>query len=382
VTSGPRQPVPPGRPDAGPAADSVPRSVQLSAAWSWRLLLIAAATAVGLWLLSYFKVIAVAVAIALLLSVLLAPVSSWLQRRARLPRTVAAVVCVFGLLGVIGGLLTLAGSSIVNGFSDLASQASAGIDTMVRWLSTGPLQLSADQIQGYRAQVSSSLSSNASSLLSGALSVTTTIAHLAAGTLIALFCTLFFLFDGGRIWGWLVGLLPQAARPRAHEAGRRGLVALGAYTRTQILVALVDAVGIGIGAAILQVPLALPLATLVFVGSFIPVVGALVSGFVAILVALVAHGPAVALLMLAVVLLVQQIEGHLLQPLLMGHAVSLHPVAVLLAVAAGSIAAGIVGALFAVPLAAVLNTVFLYLHGHDKYPELGSRPLAGLRAQV
>lgn len=382
MTSGPRQPVPTGRPDARAIVDSVPRSVQMSAAWSWRLLLIAASTAVALWLLSYFKVIAVAVAVALLLSVLLAPVCGWLQRRARLPRTVAAVVCVFGLLGVIGGLLTLAGSSIVNGFSDLASQASAGIDTMVRWLSTGPLQLSADQIEGYRAQVSSSLSANASSLLSGALSVTATIGHLAAGTLIALFCTLFFLFDGGRIWGWLVGLLPQAARPRAHEAGRRGLVALGAYTRTQILVALVDAVGIGIGAAILQVPLALPLATLVFVGSFIPVVGALVSGFVAILVALVAHGPAVALLMLAVVLLVQQIEGHLLQPLLMGHAVSLHPVAVLLAVAAGSIAAGIVGALFAVPVAAVLNTVFLYLHGHDTYPELGSRPLAGLRAKA
>lgn len=359
--------------------DALPRSVQLSAAWSWRLLLIAAATAAGLWLLAFFKVIAVAVAVALLLSVLLTPVSRWLSVRARFSRVWAAITSVAGLLLVIGGLLTLAGSSIVNGFADLASQASAGIDTLVDWLSTGPLQISADQIDVYRQQISTSLNDNASSLLSGAVSVTTTLGHVGAGTLIALFCTLFFLIDGGRIWAWIVGLLPTPARQRTHEAGRRGLVALGAYTRTQILVALVDAVGIGIGAAILQVPLALPLATLVFLGSFIPIVGALVSGSVAILVALVAHGPVVALAMLAVVLLVQQIEGHLLQPLLMGHAVSLHPVAVLLAVAAGSMAAGIVGALFAVPVAAVLNTVLLYLHGHDKYPELGTDPFVGTR---
>ncbi len=173
------------------------------------------------------------------------------------------------------------------------------------------------------------------------------------------------------MWSWVVNLLPRSVRERVHQAGRRGLVTLSAYTRTQILVALVDAVGIGIGAAILRVPLALPLATLVFVGSFIPIVGAIVTGAVAVLVALVAHGPVIALIMLGVVLLVQQLEGHILQPFLMGHAVSLHPVAVLLVVTAGSMAAGIVGALFAVPIAAVLNTVVLYLHGHDKFPQLG-----------
>ena len=361
-------------------AESLPRSVQLSAAWSWRLLVIVAATAVGLALLAYFKVIAVAVAVALLLSVLLTPVARWLERRARFPRGAASATAVVGLLVVVGGLLALAGSSIANGFADLAGEATAGIDKLVAWLSDGPLQLSADQIAGYREQLSSSVSENTSSLLSGALSVTTTIGHVAAGTLITLFCTLFFLIDGRRIWTWLIGLLPQVARNRAHEAGRRGLVALGAYTRTQILVALVDAVGIGIGAAILQVPLALPLATLVFLGSFIPIVGALVSGSVAVLVAIVAHGPIVALLMLGVVLLVQQIEGHVLQPLLMGHAVALHPVAVLLAVATGSLAAGIVGALFAVPIVAVLNTVLRYLHGHDSYPALGTDPLAPPRA--
>ncbi|HEY8721151.1 AI-2E family transporter [Pengzhenrongella sp.] len=357
--------------DRRPVTDSVPRSIQLSAAWSWRVLAIAAGTSLVFWLLQYFKILAVAVAIALLLTVLLTPVARWLRERARFPRALAAAVTMVVLLGVIGGLLTLAGSSIANGFSDLASQATAGIDQMIHWLSSGPLQLSADQIEGYRHQASASLSKNASSLLSGAVSVTTTLGHVATGAVIALFCTFFFLLDGGHIWAWLVGLLPRAARERAHEAGRRGFVALGGYTRTQILVALVDATGIGIGAAVLQVPLALPLATLVFVGSFIPIVGALVSGSVAILVALVAHGPGIALVMLGVVLLVQQIEGHVLQPFIMGHAVSLHPVAVLLAVAGGSMAAGISGALFAVPIAAVLNTVILYLNGHDSYPALG-----------
>lgn len=369
----------PGRVSVG---DSLPRSVQLSAAWSWRLLAIAAASAAVLWLLAFFKVIAVAVAIALLLTVLLTPVQRWLQARVRFSRVAASATAVLGLLAVVGGLLTLAGSSIINGFADLADQAVAGIDKLISWLSDGPLQLSASQIEAYRSQASASLSENASSLLSGALSVTTTIGHVATGTLIALFCTFFFLLDGGRIWDWLVGLVPRVARERTHEAGRRGLFALGGYTRTQILVALVDATGIGIGAAILQVPLVLPLATLVFIGSFIPIVGALVSGSVAILVALVAHGPVVALLMLGVVLLVQQIEGHVLQPLLMGHAVSLHPVAVLLAVAAGSMAAGIVGALFAVPVAAVLNTVVLYLHGRDKYPALGTDTPAPPRAET
>lgn len=380
--SQPRSITPMPAPARGLLDDALPRSVQLSAAWSWRLLVIVAATAVGLWLLNYFKVIAVAVAVAVLLSVLLTPVARFLRERIRFSRVAASATSVVGLLVVVGGLLTLAGNSIVNGFADLASEATAGLDTLIGWLSTGPLQISASQIEAYRQQATTSLSDNTASLLSGALSVTTTLGHVGTGAIIALFCTLFFLIDGRRIWFWVVGLLPLSARQRTHEASRRGLVALGAYTRTQILVALVDAVGIGIGAAILQVPLALPLATLVFIGSFIPIVGALISGSVAILVALVAHGPVVALAMLAVVLLVQQIEGHLLQPLLMGHAVSLHPVAVLLAVAAGSMAAGIVGALFAVPIAAVANTVLLYLHGHDKYPDLGTDPFVSARAEA
>ena len=361
------------------AEQSVAPSVRAAAAWSWRFLLIAGASAALFWIIGFFQVIVVSVAVALLLTVLLAPVSRFLHHRVRFPRGLAAITSVLLLLAVVAGLVVIAGRSIARGFGDLYDQASQGVDEALDWLSTGPLQLSTDQLDDLVQQGRDQISSNADSLVSGALSVTTTVGHVAAGTLITLFCTFFFLLDGRTIWAWLVGLLPVPVRERVHQAGRRGIVTLSGYTRTQILVAFVDATGIGIGAAILGVPLALPLATLVFVGSFIPIVGAVATGAVAVLVALVSQGPVVALIMLGVVLLVQQIEGHVLQPFLMGHAVSLHPVAVLLVVAAGSLAAGIVGALFAVPIAAVLNTVVLYLHGHDKFPQLGTEDHVTLR---
>jgi len=357
--------------EAAPVAASIPRPVQLAAAWAWRVLLIMAATAVGVWAVSVLKTIVVPVAIAILLAVLLAPVARLLRERVRLPRALAAGVSLIGLLALVGGLLTIAGNSVVRGFSDLGDQAAQGVEEVTLWLAEGPLHLSAEQIESYIDQIGSSVSANSGGVVSGALSVTTTLGHVAAGGLIALFCTFFFLLDGGTIWRWCVGLLPVQARARAHQAARRGLVTLGAYTRTQILVAFVDAVGIGIGAAVLGVPLALPLSILVFIGSFVPFVGALVTGSIAVLVALVSQGPGAAVIMLVIVLAVQQIEGHVLQPLLMGHAVSLHPVAVLLAVATGSFLAGVVGALLAVPVVAVLNTVVLYLSGHDKFPTLG-----------
>ncbi len=369
--------------DAGVRSEGqgVPPSVRSAAAWSWRLLLIGAVLAVLLWLLSELKVVVVPIAIALLLTVLLGPLVSWMQRRLHLARGAAVAISLFGLIALVAGLLTLAGRSIVSGFTELWDQASQGVDKLTTWLAEGPLQLTTSDISNLVDRVQNSLSGGGSQLVNGALNATTTVAHVAAGALITLFCTFFFLLDGRSIWAWVVGLMPRGSREHIHQAGRRGVVTLGAYTRTQILVAAADALGIGIGAAILQVPLALPLAVLVFLGSFIPIVGAVVTGSIAILVAFVSNGPASALWMLAVVLAVQQLEGHVLQPFLMGHAVSLHPVAVLLSVAAGSFVAGIVGALFAVPIVATLNTVMLYLHGHDKFPQLGTADHVSVRGR-
>lgn len=364
-------------------AQAVPVSVRAAAAWSWRLLLIAAAVAGCLWLLAALKTIVVPVAIALLVTILLAPVRRTLERW-RFPRGLATAVALVGLIVLVGALVTLAGRSIVAGFQDLADQAVAGFEQFTKWLAEGPLSLDSEQLSQYGQQLQESVVDN-SGLISGALGAATTVGHVLVGSLIALFCTIFFLLDGRTIWTWLVNLLPVRAREPVHQAGRRGLVTLSAYVRTQILVAFVDAVGIGVGSAFFVPALALPIGILVFIGSFVPIIGAIVTGAIATAVVLVANGWIAALIMLGIVLLVQQAESHILQPFLMGHAVSLHPVAVVLVVAAGSLAAGIVGALFAVPLAAVLNTILLYLHGHDKFPELGTEdhlPLLRRRRQL
>lgn len=352
-------------------SDTVPLSVRAAASWSWRLLLLAAAVAGFLWLLGALKTIVVPVAVALLLTILLTPFRATLQR-AGLPRGLAVAVSIVGLIALVSALVTLAGRSLVAGFTDLREQAVAGLGELVRWLSDGPLGLDSARLSELGDQLQGSLTGSSSSLVAGALGAATTVGHVLVGMLIAIFCTIFFLLDGRTIWTWLVNLLPVAAREKVHQAGRRGLVTLSAYVRTQILVALVDGVGIGVGSAFFVPSLALPIGILVFIGSFVPIIGAIVTGAVAVVVVLVAEGWVAALIMLGIVLVVQQAESHILQPLLMGHAVSLHPVAVVLVVAAGSLVAGIVGALFAVPLAAVLNTVLLYLHGHDKFPELGT----------
>ncbi|QIK84164.1 AI-2E family transporter [Sanguibacter sp. HDW7] len=353
------------------AARSIPPTVQAAAAWSWRLLIIAICAGAAIWVLRPLSDLFVAVAAALLFTVLLAPLHGWLVRTLRFPRALAAVTSVLFLLGAAVGLIVLAGQQIVAGIASLSTQAQEGLEQMLDWLSTGPLNVDTGRLEGMLSDISTTIEQNIGTVVSGAMSVGSTVTAVAAGFVIALFCTIFFLYDGRTIWTWIVGLLPRAARDDVHQAGRRGLVTLAAYTRTQILVAAIDATGIAIGAAALQLPLVVPLGILVFIGSFIPFVGAILTGAIAVLVALVVKGWVWAIVMLGIVLLVQQIEGHLLQPFLMGHAVSMHPVAVLLTVSGGTMVAGIAGALFAVPIAAVVNTVVLYLSGHDKFPDLG-----------
>ena len=355
-------------------AEAVPRGVRVAAAWSWRVLLVLVVGVALVYLLAISKVIWVSVVIALLFTVLLTPVVELLQRRLRFPRALASGAAVVGLLALVGGLLTLAGREILRGFADLWDQAAAGFESLRDYLADGPFGLDPDALDGYLEQASEQIGENSAAIWSGAMSFTNTLFDVLFGAVIAIFCLIFFLKDGALIWAWLLRLLPRSSRHPVYEASRRAWRSLSAFTKTQILIAAVDAVGIGVGAAILGLPLAIPLGILVFLGAFVPFVGAIATGAVAVLVALVDQGPGIALVMLLIVIAVQQIEGNVLEPLLMGHAVSLHPVAVLLAVTAGSLAAGIVGALLAVPVVAALNTVILYLRGRDKFPELGSDP--------
>lgn len=340
----------------------IPYGVRIAASWSWRLGLIILVAGALVWLLSRVSFLLIPVMVAALLAGLLAPVKNWLKRN-RVPNGLAVAITVLGFIGVIGGALALVGRQLVSGFSELWSEALTGVQKIQVWLADGPLHLTAAQIDQYLKDATEALQNNSSSILSGALSFGSTAGHFAAGMILALFILIFFLLEGDRIWAFLVRLLPRKARAATDGAGRVGWSSMVSYARIQMFVAFVDAVGIGVGAAIIGVPLALPLGVLVFLGSFIPIIGALVTGAVAVLLALVANGWVNALIMLGIVLLVQQLESHILQPLVMGKAVSLHPVAVILAVAAGSYLAGIPGALFSVPILAVANSSIRYIAG-------------------
>jgi putative heme transporter len=338
----------------------IPYGVRIAASWAWRLGLILLVSAALVWLLSKVSFLIIPVMVAALLAGLLSPVTRWLRSR-RLPNGAAVAITVLGFLGLIAGSLALVGRQLASGFGELWSEALTGIQQIQDWLADGPLHLTAAQIDKYLQEATAALQNNSSSILSGALSFGSTAGHFAAGLVLSLFVLIFFLLEGERIWGFLVRLLPRKARAAASGAGRRGWTSMVSYARIQMFVAFVDAVGIGVGAAIIGVPLALPLGVLVFIGSFIPIVGALVTGAVAVLLALVANGWVNALIMLGIVLLVQQLESHILQPLVMGKAVALHPVAVILSVAAGSYLAGIPGALFSVPILAVANSAIRYI---------------------
>ncbi|MCC5674281.1 putative heme transporter [Kocuria rhizophila] len=359
--------IPPGAPDvpspphpADDSQDMVTAPVRIAAAWSWRLLLIVAGVGVVWWLLGHVTTVLIPVLLAALIAGPLSPAVRWLRAR-HFPSALAAITVELGLILVVLGLLVLSGQQIIVGFAQLSDKAVAGFQKLLGMLEDSPLKLTTDSMSQWFSELGNTLQENSNAILSGAMTFGSTAGNILTGTILMLFVLLFFLFDGENIWLFLVKLFPRRARAAVNGAGRRGWISLAQYVRIQVFVAFVDALGIGLGAFLLGVPLALPIGVLVFLASFIPIVGAVVTGAVAVLVALVAVSPGIALAMLGVVLLVQQIESNILQPLIMGKAVSLHPVAVLLAVATGSMLFGIVGALFAVPVMAFANTIVRYL---------------------
>jgi predicted PurR-regulated permease PerM len=268
---------------------------------------------------------------------------------------------VIGVLGVISLMLTFATRQVIDGSDELAGQVVDGLDQIEDWLKDGPLNASDQQIEDAIQGMQDLVTTGNAEIVSTVTEVGTVIGHVVAGFFIVLFATYFFLADGRAIWAWVVLMFPRAARTRADSSGKVAWASLTQFVRATVLVALVDAAGIALVAAILDVPFVAAIGVLVFLGAFVPMVGATVSGAIAVLVALVAHGPLVALIMLGGVIAVQQIEAHVLQPFLMGRFVSVHPLGVILAIAVGVIVAGIPGALVAVPLAAAVNAVVLHL---------------------
>jgi predicted PurR-regulated permease PerM len=336
--------------------------MRLAAAWSWRLLLVGGVIAVVVFLVIQLRLIVIPMLVAVLIGALLVPFSQFLQRH-RWPKWLAVAVAMLSTLAVVGGLLTLGISQIVRGSDELAAQSLVAWDDFRLWLLEGPFHITEAQLNAFVDQAIASAQQDSGILLSGALSLGSSLGHFLAGMLLALFATLFILIDGRGIWRWIVGVFPRRARAAVDGAGIAGWATLQNFVKVQIFVAAIDAIGIGLGAFFLGVPLAIPIAILVFLGSFIPIVGAVVTGALAVFVALVYNGPVIALVMLGIVLLVQQVEGHVLQPLVMGTAVKVHPLGVVVAVATGSLLAGIPGALFAVPVAAVVNVMIVYISG-------------------
>ncbi|HEY0402507.1 MAG TPA: AI-2E family transporter [Blastococcus sp.] len=351
-----------------PPESGVPDGLRTAAAWSWRFIVVIAGFYVLLYAAAYVAVVVVPVIVALLLAALLQPGAAYLVRHGW-PRALAAFAMLIVGLAVVSGIITLVVERFSAGFSDLATQVSEGIgqvqDFVVR---TFPI--TRNQLEDAVGQLQQRLVDNQDSIASGALTTAATVGEVITGFFLALFTLFFFLKDGRSIWLWLVGLFPRDSRAYMDEAARRAWRTLISYVRATAAVALIDAIGIGTGLAILSVPLVIPLAALVFLGAFIPILGSFLAGSVAVLVALVSKGPITALIALAVVVLVMQVEGHILQPLLLGRAVRVHPLAVVLSIAAGLLIAGIFGALIAVPIVACANVAGTYLsRRHD-----GPRP--------
>lgn len=345
----------------------VPWALDLVASWAWRFLVICVAGAAILWVLAYFAVVTLPLVIALLIAALAAPGVRALKK-VGVPQSLSAGLVTLGGLAMVGALLTFVGREVIQGGTELADQVVSGLEEIRTWLREGPLNASDSQINGWITQVQDSITERTRDreVVNQVTEVGAALGHVLAGIFIVLFATFFFLADGERIWAWLVRMFPRAARERVDSSGRVAWVSLTQFVRATVIVALVDSAGIMIVAAILNVPLVLPIGVLVFLGAFIPMVGATVAGVVAVLVALVAQGPLTALLMLAGVIVVQQVEGNVLQPFLMGRFVSVHPLGVIVAIACGVLVAGIGGALIAVPLAAVVNAVGQHLASFTK----------------
>jgi predicted PurR-regulated permease PerM len=356
----------------------VPRTLDAAAAWSWRVLVILAAVVAVVYGLVQLRFLVLPLFGALLLTALLRPLTMRL-RDAGLPRSAATAVTLLVAVAVLGAFATLISRQTASEYDELEAQVRGGAAEVRDYLTGSPFNLDPEQLNSIGDRLVEAGRTNQAQLTEGAVTGATIAFEIAAGTVLALFATIFFLYDGDRIWRWVVRLFPRGGRPRVEESGRRAWTTMAGYIRGTVIVAFVDAFFIGLGLLLVGVPLALPLAVITFLAAFVPLVGATVAGILAVLVALVANGVTAALIIAAVVIAVQQLEGHVLQPFVLGRSVSLHPLAIVLAIGAGSILAGIPGAVIAVPLVATVNSVASYLFSSPE-EQATSRPASAVAA--
>ncbi|MDX3851656.1 AI-2E family transporter [Streptomyces sp. AK02-01A] len=352
---------------------AIPWGIRVAGEAAWRLLVLAGTLWVLMRVISAVQLVVLAFVAGLLITALLQPTVARLKGYG-VPRGLATsltAIAGFVLMGLVGWFVVW---QVMENLDDLSNRVTDGIDELKHWLLNSPFHVTEDQINDIAKNLSDAVGTNTEEITSAGLQGVTVMVEFLTGMLLAMFSTLFLLYDGRRIWEWTLKLVPAQAREGVAGAGPRAWRTLTAYVRGTVIVALIDATFIGLGLYFLDVPLAVPLAVFIFLGAFIPLVGAVISGALAVVVALVTQDVFTALMVLAVVLAVQQIEGHVLQPFILGRAVRVHPLAVVLSVAAGGLVAGIGGAVVAVPLVAVTNTVVGYLRAYSQGQHVLSSP--------
>ncbi|MBA2272945.1 MAG: AI-2E family transporter [Actinobacteria bacterium] len=335
--------------------------MQTLAGFSLCFLAIVAGIVLLAYVLVYLRLIVLPVIMALFLITVLAPFVERLCRRGWKRARAAAAVFITALvlfIALIGILAPQVGSEV----GDMSRAVKGGADQALVYLTGAPLNLSQDQIDSFVDRASEQLAQNRNEIASGVITGAVKVGEFITGILLTAFLLFFFLKDGPSMWGWFTGQFDQPEREHLNNVGHRVLSTMGRYLRGIALVGLIEGTAIGIVLAILGVPLLIPLVLLQFFAAFFPVIGALLAGMIAVLVALVSGGLSDALIVGAAILVIQQADNHLLQPLIMGRAVKLHPIAVILALAAGGVAGGIIGALLAVPLAAVVSGIGNYVN--------------------
>ena len=339
-----------------PANDAIPPGLRVGAAFSWRLLVIGAAIGGVLALAWVLSEVVVPFLIGVILAALLVPLSAFLQRH-RCPKWLAIIVAWIVLLGVIAGLASLVTERVLNEIPMLQKQIEGVGNQLKSLLATHPFGLDAAKVSRYMTELGQWLQSHASDVGLRAAAAGLRIVHMLEGIFVMIFVILFAMIDGAEIWAWVTRLFPQRARARLDYAGHAGWHTLAALARVQIFVAAIDAVGIGIGAWLLGVPLVTPIAVIVFFGALVPIIGSIVAGAAAVIIAFLFNGLSDALIMLGVVLLVNQLEGNVLHPFLTGGVVKVHPLGVVLGVIAGASVGGVAGAFLAVPIIATANAM-------------------------
>lgn len=340
--------------------DGIPRTLVVWAGMTWRILVILAGFVAILYVMGIVSLVLVSLFLAAFFTALASPIMKLLRRF--LPKVVSLIgsilIIATGVVVVMGIVIR----SIIQEGPALAASFGQAIDQLQTWLQGPPLNLSADDVSTYLGEAESYLASFAEGI---ATSLFGSIGDIIIGGSVFIFAVIFFMSNPQGIWGFLVSWMPERSRPHVDTAGHLAWDSLSGYTRGVVVVAIADATLVFVGLLILQVPLAPALAAIVFFGAFIPVIGAPLATFFAAVIALAERGPLIALLVIALTVVVGSFDGDVLQPLVMGKAVSLNPLAIIILIAIGSITLGIIGALIAVPIGAAIYRVLKYLTDRD-----------------